>query len=384
MAPPARSRPIKKNELKDLFVSKANPPVLFSESLRPSTLAPNVRSISWSPTGSMVAASVSSNIRVWNAERPDVKNSTELRDTSSKPGSHASNVEKIVFSPKHEGLLASTGVDGMLKLWDVRLPGGAASLGTGVAAHAKGGLTTKAGEHKVDNQGLFLTWHPNATELLVGRKDDVITSVDVRRTDNVLFGASTAGSTATNSYELTATDRTPTKDGKVSYNQMAFSNDASTLFSAETNGGIRIYDYPSMKKLHLLSGHTASVNAVTYSPAGTYLATGGSDGIINLFNTSTWLCDHALMDHTNAVRDLSFSFDGNYLVVGSGTADSKDGDKGINIYHVDTGDVVHKVETTNVVTYVAWHPHRYAVAYGGDPGGLKIVGGLSDSVIPAR
>ncbi|EME49451.1 hypothetical protein DOTSEDRAFT_163835 [Dothistroma septosporum NZE10] len=342
MAPPARARPIKKNDLKDLFVSKANLPVLFSESLRPSTLAPNVRSISWSPTGSMVAASVSSNIRVWNPERPDVKNSTELRDTPSKPGSHASNVEKIGFAPTHQGLLASTGIDGMVKLWDVRLPA--------------------AGEYKVENQGLFLTWHPSGTELVVGRKDDVVTALDVRRTDTVLFA----------------------KDGKVNYNQVALSNDGRTLFSTVTNGPLRIYDYPSMERLHLLSGHTASCNAVIYSPVGSYLATGGSDGIINLYNTTTWLCDHALMDHTNAVRDLSFSFDGNYLVAGSGTTDVKDGDKGINIYHVDTGAMVHKVETTNVVTFVAWHPHRYAVAYGGDPGGLKIVGALTDPVLPAR
>ena len=77
MAPPKTSRPLKK----DLFAStfKGIKTTVLAETGRPSGLAPNIRSLSWSPTGSLIATSISSYIRVWNPERPNVKSSTELR-----------------------------------------------------------------------------------------------------------------------------------------------------------------------------------------------------------------------------------------------------------------------------------------------------------------
>ena len=105
---------------------------------------------------------------------------------------------------------------------------------------------------------------------------------------------------------------------------------------------------------------------------------GGGDSIITLWDTYDWHCAHALTSHTSAIRDLSFSFEGAYIVTGSGT-DARDGSPGIEIYHADTGDVAHTIETSNPVTVSAWHPWKYWVAYAGDPGGLKIVGAGSST-----
>lgn len=383
MAPPPRPRPLRKDAVSSAFTKR----IVLSEQLKISSLSPNIRSISWSPTGSMVAHSVVGNVRVWNPERPDVTASTEMRDSSAQGKAHTQAVEKVVFNPRAEGLLATSAGDGLVKLWDVRLPGGATGVISG-GIGGKGGVTSKSAEHKIGNHKcLFLTWNPNGTELLAGREDDVVTALDIRKADTALMDISTA---ATNSsrpdmapkYEFTATDRTPSKEGwsaesKLQLNQMSFSNSGRELFVPTSQGTVRILSYPDLSVLYTLYGHSSNIYCVQHSPLGNFVAAGGTDSLITLWDTTTWLCSHVLMSQTAAVRDLSFSFDGNYLVAGAGTDGAKDGDKGLHVYHVDTGDVAHTIETQNAVRDVAWHPLRYAIAYSGDPGGLKVVGALN-------
>lgn len=84
-------------------------------------------------------------------------------------------------------------------------------------------------------------------------------------------------------------------------------------------------------------------------------------------------------ENGGAVRGVSWSFDGRFLCGACdepGTSGS-----GLEIYHAETGDTVHTVQTgSSGVPAVAWHPTRYWLAYSttaegpGNPGGLKIVG----------
>ena len=368
MALPHRpQRPLSKHAVMGVF--KGSRPAVFSETARPSTLAPNIRSVSWSSTGALLAHCVSVNIRVWNAERPDVRASTEMKDGAAR-GAHGNAVEKVVFNPRYESILASTGLDGMVKIWDVRLPGGATGIISGNPG-AKGGTTSKAAEYKFGDQGLFLTWHPDGDVMLAGRRDDVVHSIDMRRADIPM-----EHTTAADKYELTATDSTPLKD-RGSFNAMSFSNMGEEVFATTAEGPVKILDYPTMKPLHELSAHTSSTYCAQHSPLGNYVVVGGSDGLITLWDTYYWHCSHLMMEHTSSVRDISFSFDGNFLVAGSGPDGPKDADKGMAIYHVESGECMYMYESVSAPTWVAWHPWRYAIAYAGDPGGLKVVGSMT-------
>lgn len=381
MAPPPVRRALRKDAVASHFDYKKVKPIVLNETGRPiptsSTMAPNIRSISWSPTGSMVAHNVHNNIRVWNPERPDVKATTALQD-GPKPGAHGNTIEKLAFSPRMESLLASTGQDGFVKFWDVRVPGGATSLvGSSGYSSAKGHTQGKSGEYKTGEQTLFLTWHPNGTELLVGTRNDVITALDVRKADvPMVLEPNAPPASNLPKYDATPTDRSPTKD-KGAFYQMSFTNAGNHILAATTEGPVKVLSYPSMQPVHNLVAHSGSTYSVQQSPTGNHIAVGGTDGLITLWNTDTWLVDHTLMEAAGAVRDLSFSYDGAYLTAGGGPDPLKDNEKGLSIWHVETGEEVVKLETTNAVTWVAWHPLRHAVAYSGDPGGLKIVGGLS-------
>ncbi|KAK3053402.1 hypothetical protein LTR09_005571 [Extremus antarcticus] len=358
------SRPITRPLKKDALPSAIKPlkPVLLSESPRPSLLAPNIRALSWSPTGSLIATCTSAHIRIWSSERLNVKNSTEIRSGhngsfSGGPGGSGSAVEQVAFSPTTEHVLGSTGQDGGVRLWDVRVPGGAAG----------GGKGTQLADCKVGDPALFLTWHPNGQEMLVGTKDDNVHAVDVRRMMD--FDSSS------NNWAMESTNCTPSanKASSARYYAMCFSNSGREVFATTGDGPVKLLDYPSMSTLHSLPGHSYATYAVQHSPRGDWLAVGGGDSIISLWDTNDWHCAHTLTSHASAVRDISFSFDGAYLVAGSGT-DARDGTSGIDIYHADTGDVAHTIDTSNPVTVAAWHPYKYWLAYAGDPGGLKLIG----------
>lgn len=352
---PRQPRPRRK-EIFALDLVKQGKAQLYSEATgRPSSLSPNIRSIAWSPTGGLIATCLSAHIRVWNPDKPNVRSSTELRNAGG-----LSVVEKLEFCPTHEAVLASTGADGMCRIWDVRQPGGAAVAGKGV----------KLAECKTGDAGLFLTWHPAGTEILVGRKDDVIQLVDVRKMNDQF---------SEGSWEASAQECAIEKD-KGQFNAMAFSNSGKELYVTTGEGVIKILDWPSLQLLHTLGGHSGATNAVMQSPAGNFLAAGGNDSVVTLWDTSSWYCANAVTTHPASVRSLSFSFDGAYLVASSGM-DARDGTPGLNVTHVETGEHVLTLETTNPVTWAAWHPLRYWLAYAGDPGGLKIIGPANTSNI---
>lgn len=360
MAPPPRSRVLKKADFQQVF--KSLKPTLFSENVKPTALIQKISSISWSATGSLLATCTSANIRVWNPERASVKTSTELRNAHPKTGAafgangvSGDLVERVAFCPVQESVLASTGHDGLVRLWDVRVPGGTAGTG---------GRGTAVADCRVGKEGSHLAWHPDGNELLAGRRDDIIYSVDVRR--GIV-------SDTMPSLSLEATERIGrTKD---LYYNLSFSNSGREVFATTDRGPVKIFDYPSMDHIHTLAGHPATTYTAKHAPSGAYIAVGSADSTISIWDTVNFLCTHTLnaQNQFTSIKDLSFSFDGQFLVAGSGDA-ARDGVAGLNIFCVETGECAHTIETANCPTYVAWHPTRYLLAYGGDPGGLRTVG----------
>ena len=160
-----------------------------------------IRTLAWSPLGSLIATADVRTLRVWNPERNGVKYSTELkpplpssvstiggastavggvsvstgvgisgaatgpaagRTTKPSPApAHLPGTERVAWNPSKEAELASVGSDGIVRFWDVR---------------NRGGLV---GEVKVGGEGFSLAWRPGGEEVVAGRK----VCVNVRRTE---------------------------------------------------------------------------------------------------------------------------------------------------------------------------------------------------------
>ncbi len=115
-----------------------------------STLLPahwwfSIRTIAWNPTGHLIATgSADRTLRIWNPEKPQVKNSTELRG-------HTGAIERVAWNPTKEAELASVSSDGTCRFWDVRSK-------TCIANIPLGG------------EGLTIGWASDGSLALAGRK----------------------------------------------------------------------------------------------------------------------------------------------------------------------------------------------------------------------
>lgn len=153
-------------------------------------------------------------------------------------------------------------------------------------------------------------------------------------------------------------------------NQTAFSNSypPQDLLITQGDGTVKILDYPSFSVLHSLPAHTSSCLAISYAPDGKHVAVGGSDAMISLWDTTEWVCKRTVSNSSSgSIRGLSWSWDGRYIVGASednGSSGGEASSNGLEIYHAESGDVVHTIPTgSSGIPAVEWHPNRYWLAY---------------------
>lgn len=74
----------------------------------------SIRSIAWNILGNRIACGLTDKlVRVWNPEKPEIRNSTELKG-------HSMGVDRVAWDPTHADKLVSCGGDGIVRFWDYR------------------------------------------------------------------------------------------------------------------------------------------------------------------------------------------------------------------------------------------------------------------------
>ncbi|KAI0508509.1 WD domain-containing protein [Xylaria bambusicola] len=291
----------------------------------------NIRTIAWNPLGTYLATGCTDKtLRVWNVEKPNVRQSTELRG-------HAAPIEKVAFNPAKELELCSVSSDGVARFWDVK---------NKVVLNEVRGL----------GETFTLAWTPSGEHVVVGNKENKLHVLSPTE-PNVI-----------------STHQQPTMT-----NDITFCWSGQRLFATTGEGKTRILTFPGFEPAYqfsykdmpenefMLSGHTSSCIAVELHPFNRYLATGGTDSLIALWETNEWNCVRTITKMTGPVRSISFSWDGLFVVGGS------DEGTGLEITVSETGEHLCTYKTRTSSPMVAWAPNRYALAYT-DSGSLRTIG----------
>jgi THO complex subunit 3 len=347
MAPPARARLFTKKQFSDHFSDKKTKTAVYQDSLRPAAVSTShfIRTISWNASGTFIATGAADRtLRIWNPEKTNVKNSTELRTPSA---SALTNLERVAFHPINENELASCSTDGMVRFWDIR-------------------SKASVGEVKVGEQPFTLAWTPDGSEIVAGRKVGSREIHSLWHTnplqDNLLVTIDRAALNIVSEHQQ-----------PLQTNQCVFDWSGNHLYVTGGDGSVKLLRYPSFENTLTLNAHTSACNAISMSPSGEYMAAGGGDALVSLWDTQEWICVRTLDLTGGLVKTVDFSFDGSYITAGS---DDKE-EKKIRIAHVETGDIVHTIDVPTPAAQVAWHPCRYILAYSAENQGLKIVGGMN-------
>jgi WD40 repeat protein len=238
---------------------------------------------------------------------------------------HEAVIYSVAFSPDGK-ILASTGFDRTVKLWDI---GSKQTL-----------ATLKSHEDIIWS----VAFSPDGRTLASASADKTIKIWD------------------SGSKQLLAT----LKGHEGAVNSVAFSSDGKTLASAGNDKTVRFWDVGSKQLLAILKGHEEYVLSVAFSPDGRTLASASGDKTVKLWEVESKQPLATLKGHEEPVFSVAFSPDGKSLAsAGLGRT--------IRLWDTGSGQLIVTLESHEIsIKSVAFSPDGKILASAGSDGTVKV------------
>jgi WD40 repeat protein len=324
------------------------------ERCTPQVVDAPLNGLSFSPDGAWLAAAVgpdglvfSRTIRPSPTEEPENKRRSRISDAPSydlgnsrRLFGHDGLVTGVTFAPNGQ-LIATSGADGTLRLWEPR-----------------GGIVDQGGPDFVLRDvppTAAVAYSPDSRCLAAGSADSIVlwdprTRVEIARLAN--------------------------RSGGI--RRLAFSPSGTHLASASGDWPILIWTVGAQRVEFALNGHTAGVNALAYSADGKLLVSAGDDATLRLWNPTTGQPIAALSGHSGPVLSAAISADGK-LAASGGT------DCTVRLWSVDgKKPLATLARHTNPVAAIAFSPDGRFLVTGEGRSSRQIEGGAKAARRPLR
>jgi WD40 repeat protein len=230
---------------------------------------------------------------------------------------HTAEVMSVAVDPGSR-VLATTGSDKSVRLWDIANPQRPAAIAT-LSGHTDAVNSVAFGPDLLataSNDGTVRLWN-----LRDHREIGVLTG-HTGAVNSVAFGPDGTMATVGNDKTVRLWDVRQRREIAVltghtaAVRSVAFSPDGSTVATVGNDKTLRLWDVREHREIAVLTGHTAAVRSVAFSPDGTTVATAGTDKTVRLWDVRQRRETAVLAGHTDIVNTVAFSPDGHYLASG--------------------------------------------------------------------
>lgn len=315
------------------------------------------QTLAWLGPNQLVVGGIDGQIRLWS---PFADQTVELLQ------GHSAMVSGLSWNPQTQ-VLASSSLDGSVKLWNVAQQCLATGLGhdgpvRDVAWHPEGKALASGGE---DNA--ILLWHLQMDQpprRLLGHQNTVWSlswSPDGR-----YLASSSHDSTVRLWHGESGTCVRVLKGHQNWVWQARWHPIRPLLTSGSHDGTLKLWNPETGQCLKTLLGNTSSAWALALSPTDNLLAKGCSDTMVRLWRPGQPAPTGHLIGHSHMVCDLAWSPAGDRLA-------SASHDRTIRIWRAATGRCQQVLTGhDNWVWSVDWHPHEALIASASSDNSLKL------------
>mmetsp|Transcript_4364 Transcript_4364/g.13211 ORF Transcript_4364/g.13211 Transcript_4364/m.13211 type:complete len:488 (-) Transcript_4364:1983-3446(-) len=210
-------------------------------------------------------------VRVW-----DVQTSSELRNLDG----HTERVSAVVFHPANVEVLATSGADRVVRLWNLGNEKGKEQVHV-LSGHA--------------DRVAGINFHPLGTLLATAGYDTSWRLWDVETGQELLLQEG---------------------HSKPVY-KVAYHPDGSLVASGGLDRATRIWDTRSGRCVMTFTGHVDSVLGVDFCPDGYHLATGSGDNSIKIWDLRKRRCFYTISAHSSCVSNVRYQPERGHLLVSS-------------------------------------------------------------------
>ncbi|XP_078436767.1 katanin p80 WD40 repeat-containing subunit B1 homolog KTN80.3-like [Wolffia australiana] len=124
------------------------------------------------------------------------------------------------------------------------------------------------------------------------------------------------------------------------------------------SGTVKLWDLEENKVVRTLTGHRSSCTSLEFHPFGEFFASGSADTDLKIWDIRRKGCIHTYKGHTREIKTIKFTPDGRWVVSGGE-------DNAVKLWDLTAGKLLHEFKAhTGAIHSINFHPHEFLLATG--------------------